>query len=447
MPDKLTEYLEQVMAQICWRRARPALRGELRSHLLCQLEDCRAAGMDEEDAAEETVRQMGDPAEAGAALNAIHRPVPQWGLLALTLAIVLTGGFLRVWLTAGWGYDAVDPGRTVLTLCLGTVCLLVAYFSDYTALCRHGKAVYLGMLLLSLVSLALSPDINNASYYTRYLTELYPLVYALWICAWRGKGWSGLAASLLGGALLAALSMLAPGMWGLLLLLTTGCFLLVAAVCQGWFTVPKRQALALTFGTAAILTGAGLRLVLLGYGQNRLLTAIHPEREPLGGGYQSLVVRRAVSGAQWLGEGTMGAACSGYAYEEIVPEAGKDFLLTTVIHKLGWLPGLLLLAATAALVIWLFLRCRRLKDPLGRTVVQAAVLSLGLETAMASALNLGFVLYSVHFPLLVGNLHTAMDMALIGMALSAFREAHLPAWQPCPAAVSASAETVSAESK
>ena len=57
MPDKLTDYLEQVLAHVRWRRARPALREELREHLLEQLEDCRTAGMTEEDAAAETVRQ------------------------------------------------------------------------------------------------------------------------------------------------------------------------------------------------------------------------------------------------------------------------------------------------------------------------------------------------------------------------------------------------------
>lgn len=113
MPDKLTDYLEQVLAHVRWRRARPALREELREHLLEQLEDCRAAGMTEEDAAAETVRQMGDPAETGAALDGLHRPAPQWGLLALTVALALAGGFLRVWLTAGWRWDGSDPLRTV----------------------------------------------------------------------------------------------------------------------------------------------------------------------------------------------------------------------------------------------------------------------------------------------------------------------------------------------
>ncbi len=36
-------------------------------------------------------------------------------------------------------------------------------------------------------------------------------------------------------------------------------------------------------------------------------------------------------------------------------------------------------------------------------------------------LNLGVVALSVHIPLLVGNLHTVLDMALLGLALSVLR--------------------------
>ena len=48
-------------------------------------------------------------------------------------------------------------------------------------------------------------------------------------------------------------------------------------------------------------------------------------------------------------------------------------------------------------------------------------MSLGLETLFSAALNLGFVMFSSHLPLIVGNLHTVLDLALIGLALSVFR--------------------------
>ena len=80
----------------------------------------------------------------------------------------------------------------------------------------------------------------------------------------------------------------------------------------------------------------------------------------------------------------MGTAYSGYPYEQIVPEGGRSFLLTTAIHKLGWLPFLLLMAATALLVVWLLRRGMRLKDPMGRAMVLAVAASVGLEAAMAA---------------------------------------------------------------
>ena len=48
-------------------------------------------------------------------------------------------------------------------------------------------------------------------------------------------------------------------------------------------------------------------------------------------------------------------------------------------------------------------------------------MSLGLETLFSAALNLGFVMFSSHLPLIVGNLHTVLDLALIGLVLSVFR--------------------------
>ena len=43
------------------------------------------------------------------------------------------------------------------------------------------------------------------------------------------------------------------------------------------------------------------------------------------------------------------------------------------------------------------------------------------RSVFAAVLNLGFVLFSAQLPLVTGNLHSVVDCALIGLALSAFR--------------------------
>ena len=124
MPDRFDEYLNTAGEQIRWKRARPALLAELRTHLLDQQDACLAAGMSREEAQAEAIRQMGDPVTTGQGLDRVHRPKAQWGLLALTGAVAVTGVILRLTLTAGWEYPAgTEAGTTILCLLLGVAAL------------------------------------------------------------------------------------------------------------------------------------------------------------------------------------------------------------------------------------------------------------------------------------------------------------------------------------
>ena len=86
MPDQIETYVETAMDQVRWKKARPGLAAEIRTHLLDQRDACLAQGMDEGAAQGEAVRQMGDPVALGTDLDRVHRPRPQWGLLVFALA-------------------------------------------------------------------------------------------------------------------------------------------------------------------------------------------------------------------------------------------------------------------------------------------------------------------------------------------------------------------------
>lgn len=165
---------------------------------------------------------------------------------------------------------------------------------------------------------------------------------------------------------------------------------------------------------------AGGSLSLFAY-YGRFAFFLHPETDPYGKGYQALAIRQAVSAARWVGEGSTEALASFAPYERMVPEWNRDFLLTTVLFKLGWLAGLVLLAALVGLLVWLMLRWSRQRSQWGRLLALSVIVPFGLQLFGSVALNLGFVLTSVHIPLLVGNLHTVMDLALLGLVLSLFR--------------------------
>lgn len=433
-PETIRAYLDTVEEQIRWKRARPVLARELEQHLTDQRDAFQAEGNDPETAERLAVEEMGDPVFVGTELDRVHRPKPQWGLLAATLVVALLGGCLRVWLTASGAayYDSVDPVRTGIALALGTACLLGAYFLDYTWLTRHARWVYTGALVMGILFLNFSPHINGASYFTRYVVLLYPTVYAVWLYRWRGKRWKGFFLAVLSIIPLAVIGCLAPYTMGVLLLLVTGFVLLLAAAGVDWFGMGKKRTAAAVLGLTGVMTGAVVwQAWKNGWYRHRLLMFLHPELDPFGGGYQALSVRKALSISQWLGEGNWSEAVSPYSYEWTVPAWDSDFLLTTAVYKLGWLPGLLLVLAVAGLLAWLLRKCLRQRNQAGRMIALSVVVPLGVQLVFGVTMNLGYVLLSAAMPMVVGNMATVVTMTLIGLALSVFREAPI-ARDSCP---------------
>lgn len=147
MAEEFKAYLDTVDAQIRWKRARPALRRELRTHLEEQKADCMAAGMREADAEAEAVRQMGDAQAVGQALDAVHRPRKQTLLLIPAALLAVLGAVLRV------GYEGREATMTLASLALTAAVLVGGYLFDYRWLGRHAWALY-GVGLIEWVLLA-----------------------------------------------------------------------------------------------------------------------------------------------------------------------------------------------------------------------------------------------------------------------------------------------------
>ena len=420
MPERKTiqDYLQTVGEQIRWKRARPVVLWELERHLEDQRDAFAAEGREDPEAL--AVAEMGDPVSVGAELDLLHRPRPQWGLLLFTVLFAVAGAGLRLWLTRDFSIAfAEKPSRVILGFALGCLALLCGYFLDIGRLGRRPWLTYLGALAVGAASLAFSPGFNGASYYTRYVTLCFPVVYAVWLYGWRGKGWRGQALAILGIVPLAVICMMTPHLLALLLLFAAAFVTLLLAAAWDWFGVGRRKSLILPAAAAA----GGLALLIRhirtsGYLLSRLQTALHPETDPMGSGWAAIMMKQVLSVSHWLGEGSLGSVES---YEKMVPDCDRSALLTTLIYRLGWLPFLLVALALTALLVWVFCRCLRQRSRFGRLVALAVGMTLLGEALCSVAWNLGFTLIAADFPLVIGNLHTVLVMGLIGLALSAFR--------------------------
>lgn len=419
--NTIRAYLDTVAEQIRWKRARPVVVAELARHLEDQRDAFAGDGF--EDAEALAVKEMGDPVAVGTELDRVHRPKPQWGIIALTIAIGLVGALLRIFLIVDQNeaYMVTKSVRTLTAFGVGCIALLAGYFLDYSRLSRHAGKIYIGTLIASLVVAHFSPNVNGCYYYARYVIMIFPIVYALWLYSCRNKGWRGLVMAILGGVPMALFCYYVPYMSGLVVYILSGFVLVVVAAWNDWFGIGRWKSLSLPLTCAGTIMGVFAYLSIASETlAHRLTVAFHPEVDPLGRGYYAWMIREALGRSQWIGEGSWDIEKFGF-YEWSVPNAESDAFLTTVIHKLGWLPFLLITFGFAALMLWLLFRCTKQKSQLGRLIVIAVVMSLSVQAIVSIAWNMGFALLGASFPFIIGNISTVFNMGLIGLALSVFR--------------------------
>ena len=109
-------------------------------------------------------------------------------MITLIMAFAFAGVLLRIFLTAGWKVYMVEaPVKALAAFGVGCVALVAGYFFDYSRLGCHAGKIYLGALVISLVVERYSPIINGAPYYARWITLIFPVVYALWLYSCRNK--------------------------------------------------------------------------------------------------------------------------------------------------------------------------------------------------------------------------------------------------------------------
>ena len=87
----MEEYIKKLLEQVRFEKAHKAIGDEIRSHIEDQIEANVLDGMDEETAEKSAVADMGDPVEAGAQLDKVHRPQMAWGVVIIALFVAIMG--------------------------------------------------------------------------------------------------------------------------------------------------------------------------------------------------------------------------------------------------------------------------------------------------------------------------------------------------------------------
>ena len=441
---KAEEYLKTLTDQIRCKMAREAVRDEL----LCHIEDQKATfiseGMEQDEAEEAAVLEMGDPVETGNEMDRIHRPKMAWGMIALIAVLSIAGYVVQKLIEAkvveAGGYDWLGP-KNLFFLIAGLVIMMVVCFLDYTRIGKYAREIIIAADVLIFVAITFfALMLNGAANFIwipvigsitidSLLLLTVPL-YAGVLYAYRGQGYRAVVKGILWMIPQVWLALRIPRLTTAVTLALSFVFMLVIAVWRNWFRISRKKTLAGIFAGTVIapaMVGAYYWFFGASYQQERLRMILTRDPNESGAGYTVGIIRQLLGDSRIAGPGNLSLEASQ------VP-VFQEFVLSGVIAYYG------ILAAVVFVGLLLFLLVRFLKISLGQRNQLGMLMGAGcsvlflVEAAFYLLTNLGVIYVGTFCPFLsYGGTGTMVTYILLGLLLSIYRyQNSAPERRPVP---------------
>ncbi len=214
--------------------------------------------------------------------------------------------------------------------------------------------------------------------------EAMKLALPLMLAAWYARrplppGWRDTALGLLAIAIPAALIAMQPDLGTAVLVASSGLVLM--------FLAGLRWRLIIAMMGTALACMPLLWVKLHAYQQNRVLTFLNPERDPLGQGWNIIQSKIAVGSGGLFGKGWQASTQS---HLEFLPEPHTDFIFSVLAEEFGFAGVLLVLVLYGLITLRALHMASRCRDAFGRllaaTLVTMFFLYMTVNVAMVSGL-------------------------------------------------------------
>lgn len=421
-------FMTKVLEQIKYKKIHSTISRELNNHISELAGSYMEEGMEEEQAYDRAVEQMGDPVEIGRRLHKTHRPKIEWSIVGLLAALVIFGLHI-IFVYSSYYDDYTYFNRQLFFMGIGIAVLIFCCYFDYKRLERYCFPGYIAAYLAVFITI-----IHNQKHFARSYIEIsgfnfrasYAVIPLLLLCyAGFIKRWcDGKPANiikLLGLAVLPLFFILLEPTKAYIFVLGTGLLaMLTFGILGKAFKANKVKTLLILYGglLAAVLL-LYMRLVGISPYIKRFAVFLDPYKDPLGAGWQAVQVDKVKDSAKLLGAGSY-FENKGVSF---LPGTDSDFIFTFVVGKLGWLFGILLIGLLAAVIIRLFMASWKVRDAFGKYLCLGICCVFSMQVIVNILISMGlFPPTSVPLPFFsYGGGNYLLNMALMGLLLGVYR--------------------------
>lgn len=420
MENRRQSFLSEVRDQIKSKEAKDFIEVELDYHIKEAKSHLLAKGVDEAEAEEKAVGQMGSPVILGQQLNKLHRPKVDW-LTVILLVTTLGLGFIPILFVDHdhFGLDAsyflMSKGISSL---LGGAVAVGMMLMDYRKIAKFGWLFYwIGILIL--VVLQISPYLSHGNlviaigpFWFGSLTAI-PFFLFSWAYFFNHKKMKLWQLSLF--------FIFSCCLFFMTSTITTTYIYAVMVFGMLWWSRFSRKTILILTGVMANLL-LFLSIIVVGYyGYRpgiRFLAFINPENDPYGAGYMNLLIQERMSQAGWFGNALN---------SEVIPRAHIDLVFVGFTYYYGWLAALALVCILSLFAIRIMIIARKINEPFAKSLLIGAVSLYTVQLVSNIAMTLGLIpITSISLPFIsYGLMPILFNAFLIGVVLSVYRRKDL----------------------
>lgn len=424
MKKRSESYIREVQEQIKSKEAKDFVSAELNYHIKEAKQDWVKKGLNEADAEEKAVGQMGSPIILGKQLNKLHRPKVDW-LTVILLVTTIGLGFIPILFvdpdySSRIGMDAGDFFKhKVIFAFLGGAIALGMMLLDYRKLAKLGWLFYtIGVLILLMINLFSTGIVNGAPIVvfgplTFESLMAIPFFFLAWASFFNNKKLK---------------------LWHLGLLFFHSCYLFLMVpsistiyiyvvmvfVLFWWSKFSRKQILTtmiLSVGSCLLTVGVFWPLTSP-YQKVRLLAFLNPEKYSNDEGFMILHIKELLAKAGWFGNSTP---------LELLPGAHTDFVFVGFTYYYGWFFAAVLVLILCLLVARIIVISYKIRDPYGKLLLIGAVALYTVQLASNIGMTIGFFpMTSMSLPFIsYGLMPILLNSFLIGVVLSVYRRKDL----------------------
>jgi len=430
----MEDYLKRVLEQIRCKKAHSYIKQELRDHLEDQICDNLSCGMNEKEALQAAIEDMGDPIETGIMLDRIHRPKMAWKLLILVGIISILGVLIQVLIShklhidsARYDIIASSSMSYIIYVNIGLLIMIALYWLDYTFIAKYARLFASVIIIIAVLTLKFGLAVNGATYWihvggitisVRSLMLLYVPTYGGILYKYYGKGYTGVFCMVVWMIIPVLIVFRMPSLVTSGLMLTSMLVMLTIALLKGWFKVQKKMVIISLWSLFGILPLIGIAGCYFGsifqpYQQARLKAFfMGSENDP----YLTSTVRELFSNMKFIGDS--GADVAGR-----IDAVNSDYLLTYLSSSYGLLAGSIVCCILASVVFYTFWIAKKQKNQLGMMIGFGCGMIFIASLLLNILVNIGVVPpTSTVLPFLsAGGGNIIVSYALIGIVLSVYR--------------------------